>query len=81
MKKIISIATYPRKYILCAGVFTLWMASACQVVKPYQKVYLNDQKMQFDANGMKKFENYFQSIREGATMPGFDKSSGGCGCN
>ncbi|MFN0187346.1 MAG: DUF4266 domain-containing protein [Bacteroidia bacterium] len=61
--------------------FTLWTVSACQVVKPYQKAYLNDQKMQFDANGMKKFENYFQSIREGAIMPGSDKSSGGCGCN
>ena len=76
-----SIATYPPRIFVYIGVIILWMASACQVVKPNQKVYLNDQKMQFDANGMKKFESYFQSIREGAIMPGSDKSSGGCGCN
>ncbi|MBK7966458.1 MAG: DUF4266 domain-containing protein [Bacteroidetes bacterium] len=76
-----SIATYQLRFIHYASIFTLWTVSSCQIVKPYQRVYLNDQKMQMEANGMKKFENYFQSIREGATMLGSEKSSGGCGCN
>ncbi len=69
MKKTMSIATYPPRIFAHIGFIMRWMASACQVVKRYQKVYLNDQKMQFDANGMNKFESYFQSIREGAIMP------------
>lgn len=65
-----SIATYPPRIFANIGFIMRRMASANQVMKRYQKVYLNDQKMQFDANGMNKFESYFQSIREGAIMPG-----------
>ena len=75
------IATYRFRILLLASFFVLTAISSCEVVKPYQKAYLNDQKMQPDANAMKKFDSYFQSIREGAIMPGSDKSSGGCGCN
>lgn len=64
--------------LLLAVLFTL---SACQAVKPYQRVYLNDPEMQMGSNTGKKFEGYVESIREGASQAGGTKSSGGCGCN
>ena len=59
----------------------LFSQSACQTVKPYQRIYLNDPEMQLGSNTGKKFEGYVESIREGATEAGGTKSSGGCGCN
>ena len=55
--------------------------AACQSVKPYQMVYVNDPEMQMGGNSGKKFEQYVESIREGATPATAAKSSGGCGCN
>ena len=55
--------------------------SSCTVVKPYQRVYLNDTEMQIGIHSVQKIEQDAQTIREGATSPGGAKSSGGCGCN
>jgi len=66
-------------FILAIGI--ILSGSACQSVKPYQRVYLNDPEMQLGSNSGKKFEGYVESIREGATEAGGSKSSGGCGCN
>jgi len=44
-------------------------------------MYLNDSDMQIGTSSAKSFENYVQSIREGAASPGSAKASGGCGCN
>lgn len=57
------------------------VTSACQTVKPYQRVYLNDPEMQMGTSPGKKFEGYVQGIREGAIPTGSSKASGGCGCN
>ncbi len=65
-------------FFLLLGTFLL---SSCQTVKPYQRIYLNDSEMQMGASSPKHFENYVQSIREGATPPASGKASGGCGCN
>ena len=68
-------------YFLIAGLFLLFGEFGCQSVKPYQRIYLNDPEMQMGSNSGKKFEDYVESIREGAMPPAGTKSSGGCGCN
>jgi len=50
-------------------------------VKPYQRAYLNDRAMEINGKPIRAFEDYFESIREGAIFPGGEKTSGGCGCN
>lgn len=55
--------------------------SACASVKEYQKQYLNDAEMQLSARKTEKFENSFQSYREGASGANGGKTGGGCGCN
>jgi len=61
--------------------FFLFMVDGCKTVEPYQRVYLNDHEMQMTKNAGSKFEDYVHVVREGATVPGGTKSSGGCGCN
>ncbi len=56
------------------------LLNGCAEVKPWQRVWLNDPAMQPD-KPVRAFDDYTHSIREGALMPGGDKSSGGCGCN
>ena len=53
----------------------LWRA-----LRPYERIYLNDPLMQLGSFPGKSFEEYVQTIREGATTPGSSVSSGGCGC-
>lgn len=55
--------------------------SACRSVKEYQKMYLNDSEMELSARKAEKFENNFQSYREGAAGANGGKTGGGCGCN
>ncbi|MBA3828081.1 MAG: DUF4266 domain-containing protein [Taibaiella sp.] len=65
-------------------VVTLWVGSgltACVSVKEYQKQYINDTEMQLAARKAEKFENSFQSYREGASGANGGKTGGGCGCN
>lgn len=54
--------------------------SACVSVKPYQRAYINDREMQLSTKATAQFEDYYQSIREGITIPGNGKTSDGCGC-
>ncbi len=68
-------------YCLFAGLILMFGGFSCQAVKPYQRVYINDPEMQMGSNAGKKFEEYVESIREGATQAAGTKSSGGCGCN
>lgn len=49
-------------------------------VKPYERIFLDDPLMQLGSLPGKSFEEYVQTIREGATTPGSSVSSGGCGC-
>jgi hypothetical protein len=57
------------------------LLAACKTVHPYQRTYLNDYEMQLSKNAGAKFEDYVHVVREGGTVPGGVKSSGGCGCN
>jgi len=55
--------------------------TACESVRPYQRVYLNDYEMKPGQPGSRKFEEQVHAYREGAAGGGSSKSSGGCGCN
>ena len=52
-----------------------------RTVRPYERIFLDDPLMQLGSFPGKSFEEYVQTIREGATVPGSSVSSGGCGCN
>lgn len=55
--------------------------SGCQVIKPYQRIYLNDPEMQMGSDMATKLEEKTQDIREGAYPAGTTAKAGGCGCN
>lgn len=57
------------------------VVTACEAVRPYQRVYLNDRDMKMGQLGARRYEENVQAYREGATGGGSKKNSGGCGCN
>lgn len=56
-------------------------AAACQPVKPYQRIYLEDHEMKLGKRSVMMFEESMETYREGASGGGSGKGSGGCGCN
>ncbi|MCX2741028.1 DUF4266 domain-containing protein [Pontibacter anaerobius] len=71
-----------KKYrILLAGCCLMAFMSSCEVVKPYQKTYLNEEEMKLSARKLESFEVNFESYREGASGANGGKVGGGCGCN
>lgn len=66
---------------LMSLVLVMVIASSCQVVKPYQRVYLNDHEMKHGPRTSAKHERNAFTYREGASGGGSGKGSGGCGCN
>ena len=57
------------------------ITTSCATVKPYQKMYLNQEDMQLSSNKLEVFEENFQTYREGAAGAVGGKVGGGCGCN
>lgn len=55
--------------------------SSCTVLKPYEKVNINDPDMELTANKSNRFETAFQVYREAASGGNGGKTGGGCGCN
>lgn len=55
--------------------------AGCQTVKPYQRVYLNDDNMRAGKQAIKTYTGHVHSYREGASGGGETRGSGGCGCN
>ena len=55
--------------------------SSCATVKPYQKMYLNQEEMELSSSKLEVFEENFQTYREGAAGAVGGKVGGGCGCN
>lgn len=55
--------------------------TGCATVKPYQKVYLNQEDMQLTDSKLMFFETNFETYREGAAGANGGKVGGGCGCN
>lgn len=72
-----------RTRMMLAGMllFSAMATTGCRSVKEYQKMYLNDSEMELSARKAEKFENNFQSYREGAAGANGGKTGGGCGCN
>lgn len=68
-----------RAIIIIFGAILL--LSSCTVVKPYQRIYLNDPDMALVPRSSLKFVGTFQSYREGTSGASSGKSGGGCGCN
>ncbi len=54
---------------------------SCRSVKPWQRVYLNDEAMQTGTRSVEKFPSSVHTNREASTGGGTGRSSGGCGCN
>ncbi|MFD2247757.1 DUF4266 domain-containing protein [Pontibacter ruber] len=63
----------------CSGLMLL--LNSCEVVKPYQKTFLNEEEMKLSARKVETFEFNFQTYREGAAGANSGKVGGGCGCN
>lgn len=73
---------YPPTLIAITAIaMSALLLTACSTVKPYQRVYLNDDAMRPGRPGIAKFEENAHAIREGASGGGNGKTSGGCGCN
>lgn len=71
-----------KRFFLYLFVLSLFAsATACESVRPYQRVYLNDRDMKMGQRGAKRNEENIQAYREGAIGGGGQKNSGGCGCN
>jgi hypothetical protein len=69
---------YLKKLVVVASVCSMM---ACQTVKPYQRVYLNDSEMRLGQRTSESFERNAMTYREGASGGGSGRASGGCGCN
>ncbi|WP_435261643.1 DUF4266 domain-containing protein [Tenacibaculum sp. nBUS_03] len=57
------------------------ICTSCATVKPYQKMYLNDENMALSSRKIEQYEINSQNYREGAAGANGSKSGGGCGCN
>lgn len=68
------------KHVLLLLSAILLMCS-CATVRPYQRVYLNDEQMKAGKTAIEKFDDNVHTYREGASGGGTGKASGGCGCN
>lgn len=70
------------RYLLSGLLLLIGMtAQSCVEVKPYQRVYLDDNDMNMSDETIKSYENNFQNYRESATGGNTAKAGGGCGCN
>jgi hypothetical protein len=68
-------------FLITGTLAVLLFMQSCVTVKPYQRVYLNDETMQLGKTGIEKFDENVHTYREGSSGGGSGKSSGGCGCN
>ena len=66
---------------VCFILFIVLFISSCVSVKPYQKMYLNDEDMELKPGDCIQFEVAFESYREGTSGANGGKVGGGCGCN
>jgi len=70
-----------RVYILAGLLLLTGISQGCARVRPYQRVYLNDERMQLGRRPIEKPDENAHAYREGSTGGGGGKASGGCGCN
>ncbi|WP_072052911.1 DUF4266 domain-containing protein [Hymenobacter terrenus] len=69
----------PYQLLLLVGI--IGFSQGCATVKPYQRAYLNDERMQVGRRHIDKLNDNTHTYREGSTGGGGGNASGGCGCN
>jgi hypothetical protein len=68
------------KPVILAIVLISALLQGCSSVKPWQREYLADEIMQFDANVLQaEWHVHVEEVLEGS-RGGFSGSGGGCGC-
>jgi len=70
-----------KKYMTFSMGMVMIMTFSCKTVKPYQRVFLNDDAMQTGKRATEKLSSAVHNYREGASGGGSGNTSGGCGCN
>jgi len=70
-----------KKLVFFAVSAVLLFGTSCTAVKPYQKMWLNQDNMTLSQWKLETFENGIESYREGASGANGGKTGGGCGCN
>jgi hypothetical protein len=70
-----------RTVLILLFLFCICSFFGCVSVKPYQKMYLNDEDMNLGIRSIEAEESSFESYREGASGANGEKVGGGCGCN
>jgi Domain of unknown function (DUF4266) len=70
-----------RPYRFLFLLIVVYIGQGCTTVRPYQRAYLNDERMQLGRRPIEKPDENAQIYREGSTGGGGGKASGGCGCN
>lgn len=66
--------------VLLTAVLMSAALSGCSVVKPWEREYLADEVMQFDATVLRaEWHVHIEEVLEGS-RGGFSGSGGGCGC-
>jgi hypothetical protein len=68
------------KTVLLTAVLMSATLSGCSAVKPWEREYLADEVMQFDATVLRaEWHVHIEEVLEGS-RGGFSGSGGGCGC-
>ena len=68
------------KAVLLAAVLLVSVLAGCSAVKPWEREYLADEIMTFDANGLQaEWHVHIEEVLE-ESRGGFSGSGGGCGC-
>ena len=83
MKKNLNITLEIKRKRMPLLLFAFLMISfaSCVNVKPYQKIYQNDEDMKLAPRQLESFETSIESYREGSSGANGGKTGGGCGCN
>ncbi|MBC8151400.1 MAG: DUF4266 domain-containing protein [Bacteroidetes bacterium] len=70
-----------RPYRFLFLVIAACIGQGCTTVRPYQRAYLNDERMQLGQRPIDNPDENTHAYREGSLGGGGGKASGGCGCN
>ena len=71
----------PNRAFFVGAFVVVSLLPGCVAVKPYQRAYLNDERMQAGQRPIDQADSHVQTYREGSAGGGGGTSSGGCGCN
>ena len=70
-----------KKAFFVFGASLLLLQTSCVTVKPWEKMYVNDELMELKNPKLQIYETNFEAYREGAAGAEGGTVGGGCGCN